>query len=220
MDVAGSAGIGGRHDRREPPAAALVGILMPPQREAGVVVGAGLVRLPDLHKRFRNRPAIRIEHQSCDGHFLGLRPIGGEIALQRCVRLEVRPFGLRDRSLRMIVARWRELQSRPFLRGRGTCADHRQGRGAQERGKNRSTIEHARYSLCGAAPKPRYSSRQASANELIARASGSKPPAAVSAGATSRPRCGPWPSVRRQRLWSRRSQPIGQARRATSDRVL
>jgi hypothetical protein len=116
---------------------------MSPQSEAGVVVGAGLIGLPDLNQRFRHRAAIPVEHQPGNDHSLAARPVGREVALQRRIRLEVWPFGLRDRRAGIIAARGRKLQSLAILSHGEPSAEQRQRRRAQEGGKCRSTIEQA-----------------------------------------------------------------------------
>src|SRR5688572_10260131 len=117
VDVARAAGIESRHDAVEAVSALGIGELMAAEPVAGVVVLAGIVRLPEVDERARHRAAAAGEHHSRDrqpGAFqAGLEKRGA----RRRSRREEGTLGLRWRRVVVVRALRRGRQRRPLLHG-------------------------------------------------------------------------------------------------------
>src|SRR5262249_41943526 len=118
--VAGSAGIGSRHNGGEPPATSFIRVLITPQPVTRGVICTRVVVMPHLHERLWHRPAPRIKHKSANTHPFAPRGVSGEVALERAVGFEIRPFGLGERVIAPSMAIRRRVQIRTRLRrGKG-----------------------------------------------------------------------------------------------------
>src|SRR5262245_25411734 len=104
MEVAGAGGVGAGHDAAQPEASVSVGELMAAQAEAGIVVLALVVGLPEIQQRTRDRLAIACEHEA--GQFDRLAGHAGfqQFDPLRRGRLEERPLGLRQSYFVAVVA--------------------------------------------------------------------------------------------------------------------
>src|SRR5262249_40504566 len=70
--VPGAALVRRRHDGEEPVAPLRVRVLVPAQAKAGIVVVAGIVRVPEIDQRAPYRPAAPGQHQTDEFHRLAL----------------------------------------------------------------------------------------------------------------------------------------------------
>ena len=127
MDVARAADIGAGHDTAQPEAPVGVGELMTTQAEAGIVIPALVVGLPEIQERTRDRLAIARQHETdqfdrLPGHagFKQLDPLGRR-------RLEERPLGLRESRLVAVMTCGRRRKRRL----RNTVADAEQRTGGK-----------------------------------------------------------------------------------------
>src|SRR3977135_1413524 len=97
VKVAGAAGIDRRHDGAEAVASLGVGVLVAAQAEAGVVVVAGVVGLPQVEQRMRHGPAGRVAHEAGELDRAALHAGLDQVGALGRARLEERPFGLARR---------------------------------------------------------------------------------------------------------------------------
>src|ERR1700716_2076140 len=104
VKVAGAAGIDRRHDGAEAVASLGVGVLMAAQPEAGVVVVAGVVGLPQVEQRMGHGLAGRVEHEAGELDRAALHAGLDQVGALGRARLEERPFGLARRRLVAIMA--------------------------------------------------------------------------------------------------------------------
>src|SRR5712671_32605 len=104
VKVARAAGIDRRHDGAEAVASLGVGVLVAAQAEAGVVVVAGVVGLPQVEQRMGHRPAGRIEHEAGELDRTTLHAGLDQVGALGRARLEERAFGLARRRLVAVMA--------------------------------------------------------------------------------------------------------------------
>lgn len=90
MEMAGTAGIEGRHDGVKPPPPLRVGELMTSQPEPHAVVVAVFVRMPDLDEAAGEWPAAIVEHEPGDRNSFATGRLGIKITFERRVRTEER----------------------------------------------------------------------------------------------------------------------------------
>src|SRR5829696_9547367 len=94
MDMARAAGINAGHDAAQSITAFRIGELMAAQAEAGIVVAALVIRLPEIQQGAGERFAGATEHEANQFDRLPGHALLEQLGSLRRRRLEVWPFGL------------------------------------------------------------------------------------------------------------------------------